>query len=67
MVCSGASKNTESQFGKYENEVIKTSVLKRSISSMIFVFKTPKQNLSSQFVDPDIESPLGGGTLAKFR
>jgi len=30
-------------------------------------FKKYKQNLSSQFSDLDIENPLGGGALAKFR
>jgi hypothetical protein len=35
-------------------------------SSMILVFSTLKQNLSSQFLNFDIENPLGGGTLAKI-
>jgi hypothetical protein len=34
---------------------------------MIFVFSTCKQNLSSKFLDLDIENPLGGGALAKLR
>jgi hypothetical protein len=33
---------------------------------MISVFLKLKQNLSSQFIDLDIENPLGGGALAKI-
>jgi hypothetical protein len=46
--------------------------LKRSISSfpcspsMLLVFFTSKQKLSSQFFDLDIENSFGGGTLGKF-
>jgi hypothetical protein len=35
--------------------------------SMIFVFSTCKHDLSSKFLDLDIENPLGGGALAKLR
>ena len=62
----------KNQFGNLENDVLKCCSQTihnwtRETTEHYFCLLLMQLNLIRQFFDLDIENPLGGGTLAKFR